>query len=103
MKGELLKNVRLNIGYLLKDEDGHPFGCRAALLRARKRRNPQFTCGGKRCAPQNGDYAIVLEDRRCEKKDGEYPITRYGFYNGKWVFQYIVGYPTGKNEKRRKP
>lgn len=102
-KDRLIKNARLNIGYYLTNEEGQPFPNRTALMRARKRKRPQFSTGIEKRAPQEGDYTVVLVDRHCEKRDGDYPITRYGFYNGKWAFQYIVGYSTGKNEKGRKP
>ena len=98
-KDRLFKNVRLNIGYCLINVDGQPFQNKTALSRAQKKKQPQFSNGMKRCAPQNGDYTIVMADGTCKKIDGKYPITRYGFYNDKWVFQYIIGYPQDMERK----
>ena len=79
-----------SIPFYLTNADGSPFKNKTALSRARKRRKPQFYAGAEKRAPRNGDQAIVLADGSRKKMNGQFPTTRYIFYDGKWVFESIV-------------
>ena len=83
----LIESAPLNIGYYITNANGKPFKNKTALSRAKN-----FYSGYERRTPQDGDYTCVMADGTCKKRNGEYPITRYTYRDGKWVFQYIVGY-----------